>query len=415
MRALFAVLIALACAAPAVAQTGERMSARELAAWLIPSVKPEPASSPFTGDDSCQWANDGECDEPEIGTGACPQGTDFSDCWRLALEIEDDSCQWANDGECDEPRIGTGACTQGTDRTDCGAIAHLRFTDDSCPHAFDGTCDEPGIGTGLCEARTDRADCHGRERPMTILDHFFGHDDRELMDTGAFPWSVIGRLEAGDGGTCTASLVATDVIVTAAHCIHDEGRVRTGALFTTGDGLSDGPVSARTVAWLIDEEWDEARFDGTDEIDGTDWALLRLDAPLGDALGHLGVADLAAVGPAALEAEIFQAGYSWDTGDSLSGNAGCRALEVGSDRTMAHDCDTTKGDSGSPFMIRDGDGWAVVATDSNFRRNPDGPHIYIAALSSGWMDRLADFAAGRIGHEAEPPAPEKPGAQSKAR
>ena len=23
------------------------------------------------GNDSCQWANDGECDDPDIGTGAC--------------------------------------------------------------------------------------------------------------------------------------------------------------------------------------------------------------------------------------------------------------------------------------------------------------------------------------------------------
>src|SRR5262245_30159231 len=25
----------------------------------------------YTGNDSCQWANDGECDDPGVGTGAC--------------------------------------------------------------------------------------------------------------------------------------------------------------------------------------------------------------------------------------------------------------------------------------------------------------------------------------------------------
>ena len=32
------------------------------------------------GNDSCRWANDNECDDPDIGTGACTQGTDYSDC-----------------------------------------------------------------------------------------------------------------------------------------------------------------------------------------------------------------------------------------------------------------------------------------------------------------------------------------------
>ncbi|MBI1948566.1 MAG: hypothetical protein HYS27_22960 [Deltaproteobacteria bacterium] len=32
------------------------------------------------GNDSCQFANDGECDHPGVGTGACEDGTDISDC-----------------------------------------------------------------------------------------------------------------------------------------------------------------------------------------------------------------------------------------------------------------------------------------------------------------------------------------------
>ena len=61
------------------------------------------------GNDSFRWANDGECDDPDIGTGACTQGTDHSDCRRIREGREDDSCRWARDRECDEPRFGTGA------------------------------------------------------------------------------------------------------------------------------------------------------------------------------------------------------------------------------------------------------------------------------------------------------------------
>lgn len=79
-------------------------------------------------DNSCRWANDGECDEPRYGgTGACPDGTDHNDCaapagkeTALPADIAN-SCEWANDGQCDENRAGgTGLCADGTDTNDCG-------------------------------------------------------------------------------------------------------------------------------------------------------------------------------------------------------------------------------------------------------------------------------------------------------
>jgi protease YdgD len=167
------------------------------------------------------------------------------------------------------------------------------------------------------------------------------------------------------------------------------------------------PLIARTVAWLLDEGWERERFSSSNDIDGTDWALLRLDTSLGDTLGYLGTADLATTG-AAREVEIFQAGFSWDTGDNLSGNEACSVVHLYGDGTMAHECDTTRGDSGSPFLIREGEDWAVIATDSNFRNQEKGPHAYIAALSPAWMDQVEDFAAGRIGIEPPPVDMRKP-------
>jgi hypothetical protein len=108
---------------------------------------------------SCRYANDGECDEPGIGTGACAAGTDAADC--RSVGSADNSCRYANDRECDEPGIGTGACAAGTDSADCDALPATGSAD-SCQYANDGECDEPGIGTGYCIAGTDRTDCGGR-------------------------------------------------------------------------------------------------------------------------------------------------------------------------------------------------------------------------------------------------------------
>ena len=372
--------------------------ARLLQQVAKPGARPGPASQ-VSGDDSCRWANDRECDEPGVGTGACSPGTDYSDCWRVMSGVEDDSCQWANDGECDEPRFGTGACTQATDATDCGAVAHLRFQNDQCDTAFNGVCEDPDQGgNGACAAGTDRADCFTRDRPLTINDHFFGRDDRVLMDTGAFPWSVIGYVTFDEGGTCTASLVADRVVVTAAHCISEDGRILADGEFQTGEDLPGGPRTARVVDFLLDPRWNEEVFSSGDTRDGTDWALLRLDRALGEELGHLGVLDLDRASQREQRGRLWQAGYSWDTGTNLSGDPDCRILEFHRDNTMSHDCDTTRGDSGSPFMMRQGDEWRVVATDSNFRSNEDGPMIYIAARSSRWADLVDDFNAGRIGN-----------------
>ena len=118
------ILAASAHAQPAGESAGsEHLSSRELGRYLRTyTQKPQRpqgvSTGRYRGVDTCRWANDGECDDPGIGTGACTQGTDYSDCWRIAEGVEDNSCRWANDNECDEPGFGTGACTQATDLAD---------------------------------------------------------------------------------------------------------------------------------------------------------------------------------------------------------------------------------------------------------------------------------------------------------
>ncbi|WP_421788024.1 trypsin-like serine peptidase [Hyphobacterium sp.] len=422
MRILVSILAVLAIGLPAAAQDdAERLSSRDIESWMrIVQVKPGMTQAPqvpaeFRGDDSCRWANDNECDDPRYGTGACAINTDYSDCWRILTGAEDDSCQWANDNECDEPGLGTGACVQGTDATDCGDLVRLRFQTDSCETAFDGVCQEAGHGgDGSCARRTDRSDCIGRERPLTIYDHYFGYDDRVFLDTAEFPWVVIGQIDFDAGGACTATLIGPDILVTAGHCIAEEGSVNAAGTFQTGYALPGGPRSARVVDYFMSPDWDYQRYRTTNDIDGTDWALLRIDRPLGDEIGFVGIRALVEeTGErAALRADLYQAGYSHDTGDHLSGNIGCNMVTIYRDNTMAHECDTTRGDSGSPFMIRENGEYFVVATDSNFRRNPDGPYLYIAARAEEWVPYYQRFRDGELGQLRRGGAsgPVKPGA-----
>jgi protease YdgD len=348
------------------------------------------------GNDSCRWAHDNECDDPGIGTGACPLGTDYSDC-RALREGENDSCRWARDGECDEPHLGTGACVQGTDRTDCGDIAWMRNENDNCATAFNGACEAPasGGGRGACAAHTDRADCHGRDRPMTINDHFFGRDDRVRVNAQLPPWRFMGQFTNGAGEGCTATLIARDVIVTAAHCIHTDNGVQADGEFEP----AGGGASAHATAYLVNRDFNYQRFNTTEEIAGLDWALLRLDRPLGDRLGHAGVRNLIGEGAAAaVAAELYQAGYAWDTGATLSAHVRCHMVETFSDGTFSHQCDTTHGDSGSAFLVRSASGaFDVIGVDSSFRSNPKGPIVNIAVSAASFQASVADFVAGRSG------------------
>lgn len=355
---------------------------------------PKPPGASRPGNDSCRWAFDMECDEPGIGTGACAVGTDYSDC-RAIRAGDDDSCRWAHDGECDEPHFGTGACTQGTDRSDCGNIAWMRNQDDTCASAFNGICEDSSRQAGgACAPRTDRSDCYGRDRPLSINDHFFGHDDRVLVPVADAPWRFMGVLRMDWGGACSATLVARDVLITAAHCIHSDTAVNANGVFVSAFGNH----RARITAYLIDRRYDIGRYTTTNDIDGLDWALLRIDQPLGDELGHAGIASITGQGEQhARAASLLQAGYAWDTGDHLSGHVGCNIVSIHADNTFRHACDTTRGDSGSAFLVSNGDGFDVIGVDSKFRSNPGGSFIYVAVSAASFAAQAPDFVAGRTG------------------
>ena len=113
-----------------------------------------PALAIDFGDDTSQWANDGECDDPRFeGPGMtatpllesdilhdatdCKQAFDAGritfkkpggkDAEAPGIDFGDDASQWANDGECDDPRFEGAGMTAttllesdiGRDATDC--------------------------------------------------------------------------------------------------------------------------------------------------------------------------------------------------------------------------------------------------------------------------------------------------------
>ncbi len=343
-----------------------------------------------SGNNTCRWAFDRECDHPDIGTGACAAGTDTADCRALEAGGED-SCRWALDGECDEPGIGTGVCTDGTDVTDCRPVANRRNRDNSCETAFDDQCDEPGTGTGQCRARTDTVDCLGRATPVGIRDHYFGHDDRFVPETKHLPWRAIGLLVEAGGGTCTAALVAPTVALTAAHCvINADGSSGMPDAFLAGFNGNSHAARAEIVSFLANPGYNP-------EIsqEGEDWAFLELSWPIGEETGYFEVHEINDQDIALLDAGqwdlLSQGGYSWDSPDRMTANAGCPIVEIREAFGFLHQCDTTHGDSGSPLFIERDGRYLIVGVDSEFLDTEKGGLANLAVDSRAFSGPLQTF------------------------
>ena len=96
-------------------------------------------------------------------------------------------------------------------------------------------------------------------------------------------WEAVGRIELGDRGFCTGSLIADDLVLTAAHCLFDKetGERLDPAGFRFLAGWRNGRAEAyRSVIRAVAHPAYRFGPDGDLANVGTDLALLRLDQPV---------------------------------------------------------------------------------------------------------------------------------------
>ncbi len=234
-----------------------------------------------------------------------------------------------------------------------------------------------------------------------------GDDDRIQVDSRAYPWSAIGRLTKGDGSLCSAVMVGPQTALTAAHCLWNE-RTRAWmpaqAVFLTlgwerGDWAAASQVTRIDLAPALRKP-----VSALPDMVG-DWAVLHLAAPVGKATGWMGIAGLDASTYAALAAQapvVVQAGYSMDRRHVLTGHIGCRIHGWAAAGVVAHDCDATRGDSGSPLFAWIDGRFQVLGTHvSSFST---GRGVFGAAISSGRFKSVrgepdASRGTGPLDHE----------------
>ncbi|WP_251363732.1 trypsin-like serine peptidase [Epibacterium ulvae] len=171
-------------------------------------------------------------------------------------------------------------------------------------------------------------------------------------------WEGVGRLEVKNDGYCTGTLIAADLVLTAAHCVYKRsGKLAQPEEITFRAGLRDGVSIAERQALQI--AVDPIFTPGgrlTSEDIRHDVALVRLRAPItlldadpfalhsGDPRGH----------------DISVTSYGRGRDKALSRQRHCNILDEQRGLYVI-DCNVTFGSSGAPVFVRGGTRGRILA------------------------------------------------------
>jgi len=165
-------------------------------------------------------------------------------------------------------------------------------------------------------------------------------------------WLGIGRIELGEEGSCTGTLIGSDLVLTAAHCLHDPrtGQVIPDDRLSFHLGWRNGkPMASRTIARTVSHP--DYRPDMPEDRHNLshDLALLELDRPV-HLPGIYPYATTTASGSGDLATVI--AHDDRDRREAII-RPQCRVLER-RQGLMVLNCGVDFGASGAPVMYQEG-------------------------------------------------------------
>jgi V8-like Glu-specific endopeptidase len=224
-------------------------------------------------------------------------------------------------------------------------------------------------------------------------------------------WTGVGRLDTGVS-FCTATLIAPELVLTAAHCLFDPesgARLRDGDLVFSA-GLRNGRAEAlRGVR--------QAHLTpGYDPTQGTeigmiarDLALLELDLPI--RTGR--IAPIPSGRGARPRTQVTVVSYGENREIVASIEEDCEILQ-GQDTVRSLSCRVDHGSSGAPVVRMTATGPEIIAVMSAMGRSSTGDAMSLAVVLDGPLADLLEMRAGTDG-QGQGVTLIRPGAEGRGR